>query len=164
MRGIYFWIKMYAHTRLFMMLWWLWVVVGWSKRKMVSRWQGSKSWAWTVSGTAPLHTWVLTSAHVPFLVHLCTCTYLHTCVVFTCILFNTCILEEHNITSESSASASTQVQTHSTTIHSQREFLQKRAAGSKLARVRWHWKGGGCMNYRTIKLSNWKILSSSVSL
>ena len=130
----------------------------WSKRKMVSRWQGSKSWAWPVSGTAPLHTWVFTCAHVPFLVHLCTCTYLHTCVVFSCILFHTYILEEHNITSESPASASTQVQTHSTTIHSQREFLQKRAAGSKLARMRWHWKGEGTL---ALELSNWKILNSS---
>ena len=95
MRGIYLWIKMYAHTRLFMMLWWLWVVVGWSKRRMVSRWQGSKSWAWPVSGTAPLHTWVFTSAHAPFLVHLCTWTYLHTCVVFTCILFHTPETQHH---------------------------------------------------------------------
>ena len=59
---------------------------GWSKRKMVSRWQGSKSWAWPVSGTAPLHTWVFTSAHarvlgafvyLGILAYLC-CVHLHT--------------------------------------------------------------------------------------
>ena len=71
--------------------------------------------------------------------------------------FHTCILEEHNITRKSSTSASTQVQTHSTTIHSQREFLQKRAAGSKLARMRWHWKGGGQSVIRIIKLKNLEL-------
>ena len=65
---------------------------GWSKRKMVSRWQGSKSWAWPVGGTAPLHTWVFTCAHARVLgafvyldileylcsVHLYTFSYLYT--------------------------------------------------------------------------------------
>ena len=128
-----------------MMLWWLWVV------GLRGRWSpGDKAAKAGPGQSVGLLLCILECSllhMLAFLVHLCTWTCLHNCVVFTCILFHTCILEEHNIISESSASASTQVQTHSTTIHSQREFLQKRAAGSKLARMRWHWKEGRAVWY-----------------
>ena len=139
---------------------------GWCKRKMVSRWQGSKSWAWPVSGTAPLHTWVFTSAHarvlgafvyLGILAYLC-CVHLHT---FPMENFHTCIMytggTQHH---RSVLRLCKYTSANSLDNNSQSERIpSEEGSRVQIGQNAMALEGGeGCL---VLELSIWKILSSS---
>ena len=91
-----------------------------------------------------------------FLVHLCTCTYLHTCVVFTGILFHTCILQEHNITRVLRLCKYTSANSLDNNSQSER-IPSEEGSRVQIGQNAMALEGGGHSGIRIIKLKNLEL-------